>query len=193
MGRPSWDSRVSLPSLRFQTFPDLAPSHFRPAPHYRRVPDILFHSSPGDGPTGRTGPQALNNRPNESYGQSKLTFVDRLGVWLSERAVARELPKGNDLEVLELGCGYHATHLLALGPRLRRGVGVDIQIAPELSNRPNLVFHEATIEDALSGLATERFDAVLLISVLEHLRDPLAVLQAVRHLLRSSGVLLINV
>jgi SAM-dependent methyltransferase len=135
----------------------------------------------------------LKNGRNESYGQSELTFVDRLGVGLSERAIARELPERNDLEVLELGCGFRATHLVALGPRLKRGVGVDIQIAPELRNQPNLVFHEATIEDALSRLAVDTFDAVLLISVLEHLHDPVAVLQAVRNLLKASGVLLINV
>ena len=135
----------------------------------------------------------MNNRRNESYGQSELTFVDRLGVGLSERAIARELPRRSDLEVLELGCGFRATHLVALGPRLKRGVGVDIQIARELHNRPNLAFHETTIEEALSRLAAERFDAILLISVLEHLRDPLSVLQAVRQSLKASGVLLINV
>jgi SAM-dependent methyltransferase len=119
--------------------------------------------------------------------------VDRLGVGLSERAIGRELPQRSDLEVLELGCGFRATHLVALGPRLKRGVGVDIQIAPELHNRPDLAFHETTIEEALSKLAAERFDAILLISVLEHLRDPLSVLQAARQLLKASGILLINV
>jgi SAM-dependent methyltransferase len=135
----------------------------------------------------------LNNQRNESYGQSKLTFVDRLGVWLSERAIARELPKQKDLEVLELGCGFRATHLVALSPRLKRGVGVDFKIAPDLANRPNLLFHETTIEEALSRLGGQTFDVVLLISVLEHLRDPLSVLQATRHLLKASGILLINV
>lgn len=135
----------------------------------------------------------MNNRRNESYGQSELTFVDRLGVWLSKRAIARELPKRSDLEVLELGCGFRATHLMALSPHLKRGLGVDIQIAPELANQPNLAFREATIEDALSRLAGETFDAVLLISVLEHLGDPLSVLEGARHLLKASGVLLINV
>jgi SAM-dependent methyltransferase len=122
-----------------------------------------------------------------------LTFVDRLGVWLSERAIARELPKQTGLEVLELGCGFRAAHLVALSPRLKRGVGVDLQIATELNNRQDLVFHETTIEEALPRLAEETFDAVLLISVLEHLRDPLFVLEAVRTLLKPSGALLINV
>ena len=135
----------------------------------------------------------MSNRRQHSYGQAELTFVDRLGVWLSERAIRQELPKRAGLEILELGCGFRAEHLVALSPRLKRGVGVDLQIAPELVNRENLAFHETTIEEALPSLAGDTFDAVLLISVLEHLRDPLLVLEAVRGLLKPSGVLLINV
>lgn len=135
----------------------------------------------------------MSDRAQESYGQEKLTLVDRLGVWLSQRAITRELPQQSDLEVLELGCGYRATQLLALAPRLRRGVGVDFRIAPELSRRERFTFHEGTIEGALPRLQGQTFDAVLLISVLEHLRDPLAVIESVRGLLKPAGVLLINV
>jgi SAM-dependent methyltransferase len=134
----------------------------------------------------------LSNR-TESYGQKKLTFVDRFGVWLSQRAISRELPDRPNLEVLELGCGFKATQLVALEPRLQRGVGVDFQIDPQLSSRNNLTFYEGTIEEALPKLQTQTFDAVLLISVLEHLKDPLLVIESVRGLLKPSGVLLINV
>lgn len=135
----------------------------------------------------------MSNRAQESYGQVKLTLVDRLGVWLSQRAIARELPGQFDLEVLELGCGFRAPQLLALSAHLRRGVGVDYRIAPELSGRDKFTFHEGTIEETLTKLQGETFDAVLLISVLEHLRDPLLVIEPVRGLLKPTGVLLINV
>jgi SAM-dependent methyltransferase len=135
----------------------------------------------------------LNNRTHESYGQKKLTFVDRFGNWLSQRAIKRRLPDRSDLEVLELGCGFRATQLLALRPRLKHGVGVDFQLAPELAALDKFTFHEGTIEETLLKLASQTFDAVLLISVLEHLRDPLFVIEAVRGLLRPSGLLLINV
>ena len=135
----------------------------------------------------------MNNRTHASYGQEKLTFVDRLGVWLSQRAISRELPNRSDLEVLELGCGYRATQLVALGPRLKRGVGIDFQLAPELASLEKLSFYAGTIEDSLLKLAAQTFDAVLLISVLEHLRDPLAVIESGRDLLKPAGVLLINV
>jgi SAM-dependent methyltransferase len=135
----------------------------------------------------------LNNPERKSYGQGELSVVDRLGVWLSQRAIARELPSGSDLEVLELGCGYRATQLVALGPRLKRGVGVDFQLAPELANLGNFTFYQGTVEETLLKLLSDRFDAVMVISVLEHLRDPLPVIEAVAGLLNPSGVLLINV
>jgi SAM-dependent methyltransferase len=135
----------------------------------------------------------LNDRTHESYGQKKLSLVDRVGVWLSQRAISRELPNRSNLEVLELGCGFRAAQLVALAPRLKHGVGVDFQLAPELSSLEKLTFHEGTIEETLLTLTAQTFDAVLLISVLEHLRDPLFVIEAVLGLLRPSGVLLINV
>ena len=135
----------------------------------------------------------MSNRAAESYGQKELTVVDRLGAWMSQRAIRRELPRRGDLEVLELGCGFRATQLMALGPRLRHGVGIDFQIAPELARLEKLTFHQGAIEEAFPKLAGRRFDAVLLISVLEHLTDPLLTIKTVRGLLQNSGVLLINV
>jgi 2-polyprenyl-3-methyl-5-hydroxy-6-metoxy-1,4-benzoquinol methylase len=135
----------------------------------------------------------LNNRTHESYGQKELSIIDRLGVWLSQRAISRELPDRSDLEVLELGCGYRATQLVALSPRLKHGVGVDFQLAPELASLAGFSFHEGTIEETLSKLTSSTFDAVLLISVLEHLSEPLLVIEAIRGLLKPGGVLLINV
>ena len=135
----------------------------------------------------------MNDRTHESYGQKKLSVVDRLGVWLSQRAISRELPDRSNLEVLELGCGYRATQLVALGPRLKHGVGIDFQLAPELASLPGFAFYEGTIEETVPRLSGQSFDAVLLISVLEHLRDPLLIVEAVRGLLNPAGVLLINV
>lgn len=135
----------------------------------------------------------MNTRTDQAYGQQGLSFLDRAGVWLSQRAISRYLPKRRELEVLELGCGFRATQLLALGPRLKRGVGVDFRIAPELRTPGKYSFHEGAIEEILPRLESERFDCVMLISVLEHLRNPLVVIETARRLLKPSGVLLINV
>jgi SAM-dependent methyltransferase len=132
-------------------------------------------------------------RAHESYGQHGLTLADRLGVWLSLRAIRRHLPDRNDLVALELGCGYRATQLLALEPRLTRGIGVDFQIAPELRSRERFAFYEGSIEEILPKLEAESFDIVMLISVLEHLFEPQFVLQSAWRLLKPSGLLLVNV
>jgi 2-polyprenyl-3-methyl-5-hydroxy-6-metoxy-1,4-benzoquinol methylase len=135
----------------------------------------------------------LNTRTHEAYGQQRLTFLDKLGVWLSQRAISRHLPNRSDLEILELGCGFRAAQLMALRPRLKHGVGVDFRIEPQLKTLNNFTFHEGTIEEALPRLAIELFDAILVISVLEHLQDPLSVVESARRMLKPSGVLLINV
>jgi SAM-dependent methyltransferase len=135
----------------------------------------------------------MSARTDESYGQRGLTMADRLGVWLSQRAIRKHLPKRADLEVLEVGCGYHATQLIALKPFLKRGIGVDFQIAPELRQLTSYTFYEGPVEEALPRLETERLDVVMLISVLEHLREPQVILESAWRILKPSGVLLINV
>lgn len=135
----------------------------------------------------------MSLRTHESYGQHGLTVADRAGVWLSQRAIRQYLPNRNDLEVLELGCGYRATQLIALEPKLKRGVGVDFQIAPALRTLERFTFHQGTIEQIIPTLESETFDVVMLISVLEHLVEPHFIIESARRLLRPSGLLLVNV
>jgi len=135
----------------------------------------------------------MSMRADESYGQRELSLVDRLGVWFSQRAIRRYLPRRNDLQVLELGCGYRATQLIALRPKLKRGIGVDFHIAPEFQSLEGFTFHEGAIEEILPKLASDTMDVVMLISVLEHLAEPQFALQSAWRLLKPSGLLLINV
>jgi SAM-dependent methyltransferase len=135
----------------------------------------------------------MSMRADESYGQRELSLVDRAGVWLSLRAIRRHLPRRSDLQVLELGCGYRATQLIALKPRLKQGIGVDFQIAPELQSLESFTFHQGAIEEILPRLESETMDVVMLISVLEHLAEPQFALQSAWRLLKPSGLLLINV
>lgn len=114
----------------------------------------------------------MSDRSTESFGQHGVTWVDRWGVWLSQRAIRRWLPARGELDVLELGGGFRATQLMALRERLRHGTAVDFRIAPELKLAPGLTFHEGSVEDVLPRLPAAAFDVVLLISMLEHLREP---------------------
>jgi SAM-dependent methyltransferase len=128
-----------------------------------------------------------------SYGEHGLTAVDRFGVYLSRRAILRAVGRGRDLDVLDLGCGYHATLLRSLGDRLASGVGVDLRVSDLARSDERLRFVEATVEDALGTMPEQAFDVVLMISVLEHLWDAGGVLTRVRRVIRPGGTLLINV
>jgi SAM-dependent methyltransferase len=130
---------------------------------------------------------------DESYGQRGLSLVDQFGVWLSQRAIRRRLPKRPDLEILEVGCGYRAVQLISLAPFMKRGIGVDFQIEPKLHGRPGYTFYEGAIEETLPKLQGEQLDVMMLISVLEHLSEPQVMLESAWKLLKPSGVLLINV
>jgi SAM-dependent methyltransferase len=128
-----------------------------------------------------------------SYGQHGVSLIDRFGVYLSSRAIDRAVGKGRIEAVLDVGCGYHATLLRALAPRIERGVGIDVCVSDESKRVEPLEFIEATVDDALHDLPKESFDLVLLISVLEHLWEPHDVLSQLRRVLRPGGTLLVNV
>jgi SAM-dependent methyltransferase len=130
---------------------------------------------------------------HEAYGQHKLTWVDRFGVYLSKRRILHYLPRRSDLRLLDLGCGYQATLLRALVPYCASGLGVDVRISAEARSVEKLSFIESSIEAALPELEEGRFDVVLLISVLEHLWEPLSILEHCRRVLRPGGVLFVNV
>jgi 2-polyprenyl-3-methyl-5-hydroxy-6-metoxy-1,4-benzoquinol methylase len=129
----------------------------------------------------------------QAYGQQPLTWVDRLGVYLSKRGILRHLPRRSDLNVLDLGCGYQATLLRALLPHLTSGLGIDVRISPQAKQQAKLSFIESTIEAAVPELEEDRFDLILLISVLEHLWEPLPVLEHCRRVLQPGGMLFVNV
>lgn len=129
----------------------------------------------------------------EAYGLRGGTFVDAFGVWLSRRAILRHLPKTKELAIVELGCGYRAKVLTSLASSVSQAVGVDFQIDPALQALPNYEWKEGSIEQVLPNLPAGAFDCVMIISVLEHLHDPLHTLRGALGLLKPGGALLINV
>jgi len=129
----------------------------------------------------------------DSYLQRGSTFVDRLRTRLIQREILKRLPKADALRVLDLGCGYHATYLKAIGDRLAEGVGVDFHVSEESRRHPSLRFVTASIEDALPELPSKVFDAVLFISVLEHVWNPAECLSHCHRVLKPGGRLLVNV
>jgi len=128
-----------------------------------------------------------------SYGQDGLTIVDRLGVYLSRRPVLNIVRQYTQPVLMDVGCGYDARLLRDLAPSIKHGVGIDVQISEAARVLPKLTFYEKPIEQALDELEGPQFDVILMVSVLEHLWEPLPVLTACRRLLNPGGALVLNV
>lgn len=129
----------------------------------------------------------------KSYGTSAPSVIDRFGTWLSRRIIRRFIGNRSDLTVLEIGCGYKAKNLLVVGDRAIKMVGCDLNIDHEVKGLKKFEAIEQPAEVALPMLKGRSFDVVMLISVLEHLSDPLGVLSACNRMLAPSGRLMVNV
>jgi SAM-dependent methyltransferase len=127
------------------------------------------------------------------YGSDGLRFVDRFGVFLSQRPIRNVIAGYDKPDVLDIGCGYEATQLRAIAPRIHTGVGLDSKVSDAAKATPGLRFLEGTAEQLLPTLEPGSFDVVMLISVLEHIWEPLGALQQCRRALRSGGSLVVNV
>jgi 2-polyprenyl-3-methyl-5-hydroxy-6-metoxy-1,4-benzoquinol methylase len=116
-----------------------------------------------------------------AYGVSGLTVVDRFGVLLSRRRIRAALRGYDSPDVLDIGCGHHATQLR------------ESSVSDDAKAVQNLRFIEDSAEHALPTLAPGSFDVVMMISVLEHVWEPLEVLRECRRVLRPTGTLVLNV
>lgn len=130
----------------------------------------------------------------ESFGQGyEPTLVDRFGVWLSARQIRRYFPSFRAKVVADLGCGHEAAFTRTVLAEVERAVLVDVAIADDLKAHPKVQAVEGGLPESLAGLADRSFDLVMIVSVLEHLREPLKTLQEIRRILRPGGTCLVNV
>jgi SAM-dependent methyltransferase len=129
-----------------------------------------------------------------AFGQdSRLTIVDRFGVWLSARQIRRHAGPIAGKRIGDFGCGYHAAFVRTALPEVERAIVVDAALAADLKSFPNVTAIEGTLPDALEQVPAASLDIVLCISVLEHLWDPLAVLRHCLRVVRPEGKCLFNV
>ena len=121
------------------------------------------------------------------------TWVDRFGVWLSAHRVGRIVPDLNELDVADLGCGYKATFAMRVADDVRSVVVVDRSLSAELAEHPKVRAIEGGLPQAVTGVPSESFDLIMMMSVLEHLTEPDVMLAEVKRLLRPGGVAIVNV
>jgi SAM-dependent methyltransferase len=121
------------------------------------------------------------------------TVVDRFGVWLSARALRREVGSFAGKRLGDFGCGYDAVFARSVLDDLASAVLVDVALADDLKADNRVTAIEGQLPGALAELSDRSLDVTLCISVLEHLWDPLAMLRELRRLTAVGGVCLLNV
>jgi SAM-dependent methyltransferase len=130
----------------------------------------------------------------ESFGQSyRPGPVDKFGVWLSARQIRRWVPSFAGKRVADLGCGFQATFARTILDEAQRTTLVDVSLSDDLKTDGRVRAVEGALPAALAGLPSAGFDVVLMVSVLEHLWEPLETLREIRRLLAPGGVALVNV
>src|SRR5918992_1904800 len=129
-----------------------------------------------------------------SYGQHRApTPVDRFGIWLSARALRRHVGSFAGKRLGDFGCGYDARFVRTVLDEVAEGVLVDVAIAPDLKSHRRVRAIEGTLPEAVEALDDDSLDVVLCVSVLEHLWEPLRMLQQLRRGCAPGGGGLINV
>jgi SAM-dependent methyltransferase len=130
----------------------------------------------------------------ESFGQGKPPGpVDRFGVWLSARQLRRWIPSFAGKRLADLGCGFEATFARTVLDEAASVTLVDVALAPDLKIHPKVRAVEGALPGALAAIETGSMDVVMMVSVLEHLWEPLEALREIRRMLAPGGVALVNV
>jgi SAM-dependent methyltransferase len=132
--------------------------------------------------------QSASTGSPEQHGHPQRRLEYRLAL---VRSLAR--PQATDV-VLDLGCG-NGHHLLALGPEVARGIGIDVSPGMiELARarhrsspwRANLAFEVDDAEE-LEGIADQSIDLAICIGAFEHMLDKPAVLASIYRVLKFGG------
>ncbi len=130
----------------------------------------------------------------QAFGQGHdLSAVDRLGTWLSRRAVARRFGSLEGKTIADVGAGFEATLTRSLLGHVAHATVLDVAIAPDLHAHPKVTAIEGPLPATLEKLRTGSIDVVFCINVLEHLWDDRGALVQMRRVLAPGGHLMVNV
>lgn len=119
--------------------------------------------------------------------------VDRFGVWLSARQIRRWVPEFRGQRVLDAGCGYHAAFIRSVLDEVEEAMLADVALSPDLVKHPKVRAIVGPLTETLPRLPERSVDVALVISVLEHVWEPSALIESIRRLLVPGGRCLINV
>ena len=129
-----------------------------------------------------------------SFGQGDgATYVDRLGVWLSQHKALTEVAPWRGKDVGDFGCGFRAALTRRILPEVASATIADVAIAPDLKEHQKVRAIEGTLPEVLSKVNDASLDIVLCVAVLEHLWEPDVALSEFHRILRTGGVCFVTV
>lgn len=114
------------------------------------------------------------------------TAFDRFLAWRRFCAARPHIRLG--ASVCDIGCGFNPWFLRWVGPGIRRGVGLDYQIGRQAGD-PHVIHADIT-----KGLPVQsaQFDHAVMLAVLEHLSEPMPVLQEAHRIIVPDGSLIMT-
>jgi trans-aconitate methyltransferase len=131
---------------------------------------------------------------SHSFGEDhKLTFVDRFGIWLSNRRILKLVKDGEVRSVADIGSGFDANLSRSLRTLVSRSVVVDVALSDEMVSSPEFETYVGSLPDVLGEIPQRSIDLVILNSVLEHLDYPIESLEGIKLLMADGGTLFVNV
>jgi len=125
---------------------------------------------------------------NASHFQRKEPFLEKPVSALRYKKILPNIPKGS--YVLDLGCGFDAKFLKTISPIIKKGVGIDAFVTKK-GLEDNIKLISSSLDKKLP-FDSNTFDAVTLLAVIEHLEQPVRLLQEVLRVLKPGGRLLIT-
>ena len=136
----------------------------------------------------------MKNVRKVSFGQGHgLTILDKFGAWLSKRKIESLTGASSTKNIADIGCGFYAKLSRQFIENCSSLTLVDVAIDNSYRDLKNVKVIEGVLPSCLSEIADESFDIILCNNVLEHLEIPLPLLKEGYRLLKSGGVLFVNV
>jgi len=130
----------------------------------------------------------------ESFGERhKLTFADKIGVWLSNRRILKLVRTENSEVIADIGCGYEARLVNVLPLTIKEYIAVDVSLSTNLAKDGRIKPIEGLLPEALCGIPNGSVDLVILNSVIEHLEEPEVAIKECIRVIKPGGVIFVNV
>ena len=166
------------------------------SPSEPRAPWVVAHSVAGAPPGGSTSPEAERNTRSGGPEAERATHPAGSAAYaVAEPNLALCRAIGRPRSVLDVGCGLGLTGQVARG-RGARVVGIELDEAARrvaATRLDEVLGVDLEHPEALgAALGARRFDLILCGDVLEHLRDPLAVLRRLLEHLDEEGRVVVS-